>query len=103
MKYHQIAALNSLSIQLYINLLQICDEDGNVIANEFVDDTKDGEHEQKYDNDKIDFKYGDYEWKIDDNKLMKKLKKPKQFESFSVDGFMMNGFNFLLQSSILEI
>ena len=45
----------------------------------------------------LDFVYSDYVWSIDDNKLMKKIKKAKHFKSFSSDMFVIKGFKFMMQ------
>ena len=95
-----LCGLDTLSIQVFVNILQVCDDDGELITDQFIDVADD---DKKYDDDdikmakEVDFVYRDYEWKIDDNKLLKKMKRAKQFESFSSDIFVINGFKFMMQ------
>ena len=129
-----LSKLDTLTIELYVNLFEVYDKNSNLVTHKFIDNnvTQKGFEEAtllihgysrnvtlpsfiiklcfdyfyvaENENDdeipmakELDFIYGDYKWYIDDNKLMKKIKKSKQFESFSSEIFIINGFKFMIQ------
>eukprot|EP01083_Nonionella_stella_P214841 773770_1 len=90
-----VRTIDSLTFEVELDLLDIYDQDGHFIVNQFVD--AEHTHDEVQFGKEIDISLARHEWMIQDTHMIKKLRKASHSEFFRSPLFCLQGFKFFMQ------